>query len=177
MIELRLLRRDEVPLVWAIDRTETIENVYYLVDGVLALRPEHYDMIGWPAGEEETYTPILLECFDRGGWFLGAFEGESLVGVSVLDTIGRGRDGRLLQLEFLHVSRRHRGQGLGRRLFQETLSEARARHAAGLYISATPSENTIRFYTRLGCGVTETPDPELLAREPDDIHLEFRDEA
>jgi hypothetical protein len=41
-----------------------------------------------------------------------------------------------------------------------------------LYISATPSENTINFYLRSGCRVTAQLDPELFALEPKDIHLE-----
>jgi hypothetical protein len=41
-----------------------------------------------------------------------------------------------------------------------------------MYISATPSENTVNFYMRLGCEIASEPDPELLAREPEDIHLE-----
>jgi predicted N-acetyltransferase YhbS len=172
MLAARALERDEVESVWTIDRAEVIENVYYKVDGALELRPEHYDMRGWPSGEAAKYTPILLECFDRGGWFRGVFDGPALVAVAVLDSIPRGRDGHLLQLEFLHVSSSYRNQGLGRRLFEMTKAEALARGASGLYISSTPSENTVRFYLRLGCRLTEEPDPELFEREPEDIHLE-----
>jgi hypothetical protein len=42
-----------------------------------------------------------------------------------------------------------------------------------LYISATPSEHTIDFYLTLGCTLVDAPDPELFAREPEDIHLEY----
>jgi len=49
---------------------------------------------------------------------------------------------------------------------------AREQGAKQLYISATPSENTVNFYLRLGCRVTAQPDPELLELEPKDIHLE-----
>jgi hypothetical protein len=46
--------------------------------------------------------------------------------------------------------------------------------AAGLYVSATPSENTVDFYRRRGCRITPDADPELLAPEPEDIHFECR---
>ena len=172
MIETRLLLRDEIGAVWTIDRREVIDAVYYLVDGALVLKPEHYDMAGWPPGESEKYTPILEECFDRGGWFCGLFDGPTLAGVAVLESrfIGRNRD--QLQLKFLHVSRPYRGQGWGGRLFDLARTEAFKRGAAGLYISATPSEHTIGFYLRQGCRVTTEPDPELFALEPEDIHLE-----
>jgi hypothetical protein len=40
-----------------------------------------------------------------------------------------------------------------------------------LYISATPSQNTVDFYLKRGCQVTGDPDPELWELEPEDIHL------
>jgi hypothetical protein len=40
-----------------------------------------------------------------------------------------------------------------------------------MYISATPSENTVNFYLRRGAVVTSEPDPELFEFEPEDIHF------
>ena len=45
MITGRLLQRDELPLVWTIDRREVIHNTYRLVDGALALRPDYFAAI------------------------------------------------------------------------------------------------------------------------------------
>ena len=42
-----------------------------------------------------------------------------------------------------------------------------------LYVSATPSENTILFYLSFGCKLASEVDPELFALEPEDIHLEL----
>jgi len=169
---MRPLRREDIPLIWTIDRAEVIDGLYALVDGALELRPEHFEAHGWPPGEAELYTPILLDCFDHEGWFWGAFDGEALVGVVVLEGrfIGPGRD--MLQMKFLHVSCGARGRGLGVALFELARAEARARGAQKMYISATPSRHTIDFYLRRGCRVTAEPDPELFALEPEDIHLE-----
>ena len=79
----RTLRRDEVKGVWAIDRGEVIEAVYYLEKGALVLKPEHYDMQGWPRGEAERYTPVLEACHDRGGWFYGLVDDGRLIGRAV----------------------------------------------------------------------------------------------
>jgi len=174
MITSRELLREEVSQVWKIDRREVIENVYYLENGALVLRPEHYDMMGWPPGEPEKYTPILLDCFDRGGWFFGLFDDAELIGVAILENKFIGENKDQLQLKFLHVSSNYRNQGLGTKLFELARATARNRGARQMYISATPSENTIQFYLRLGCVVTREPDPELFELEPDDIHLEFR---
>jgi hypothetical protein len=43
---IRELARDEIEDIWGIDRSETIENVYYLRDKALVLEAEHYDMPG-----------------------------------------------------------------------------------------------------------------------------------
>jgi GNAT superfamily N-acetyltransferase len=171
-VHFRTLDRGEIETIWTIDRREIIENVYYLEDGELRPRPQHIDVPGWPPDDIEKTTSLLYECFDRGAPFYAAFEGEQLVGIAVLDTVWRGPRRDLLQLEFLHVSRDYRAQGLGSRLFDQARTAARERGARGLYISATPSENTIHFYQRRGSTVIATPDPELFAREPEDIHLE-----
>lgn len=172
-MNIRLLQRTEIPLIWQIDRREIIENVYYLREGKLVLEPEHYDMQGWPPGEAELYTPLLLDCYDRGGLFWGAFENDLLVGVSILESKWIGKHHDMLQLKFLHVSRGCRKQGIGARLFKLAAEKAQELGAKKLYISATPSEHTVNYYSRLGCVLATEIDPELFALEPEDIHLEY----
>jgi predicted N-acetyltransferase YhbS len=170
-MEIRTLARDEIEQLWTIDRGEVIERVYALHDGALVLEPHDFHAQGWPPGEAEKYTPLLYASFDRGGVFYGAFDAGRLAGMAVLDARWIGPERNLLQLEMLHVSQAHRKHGLGTALFERARAAARERGAAGLYISATPSENTVNFYRRFGAVVATQPDPELLALEPDDIHL------
>lgn len=180
-MRIRTLERSEIRDFWSIDRAEVIENVYHVRDGELVLEPEHHDVPGWPPGGPELNGPMLLDCFDRGGAFYGAFshetadrtDGETLLGVVVLESRFIGREQDQLQLKFLHVSRRQRNAGLGRALFEQAVARARELGARRLYISATPSENTVRFYFRRGCRVTRDVDATLFRLEPEDIHLEF----
>jgi predicted N-acetyltransferase YhbS len=172
-MNIRLLQRDEIPLIWQIDRREIVENIYILQNGNLVLKPDYFDIKGWPPGEADLYTPILLDCYDRGGIFWGAFENKGLVGTAVLESKFIGSDGDTLQLKFLHVSRDYRKHGLGSTLFKLAAEKAKTLGAKTLYISATPSENTINYYMRLGCVPTTEVDPELFALEPEDIHLEY----
>jgi predicted N-acetyltransferase YhbS len=173
MINGRRLSRDEIKEVWAIDRSEVINGVYHLENGALRLRPEHYDLPGWPPGEAEKYTPILEACHDRGGWLYGLFDDQRLIGAAVLDSDFIGKNGDQLQLKFLHISRPYRHQGWGQRLFSLAQVEAAQRGAKSLYVSATPSEHTTSFYLRLGCTVAAEPDPGLYELEPEDIHFEY----
>jgi predicted N-acetyltransferase YhbS len=170
---VRRLERGEIEQIWSIDRSEVIDHVYYLRDGELVLEPEHYDMAGWPPGEEDRYQPILDDCFDRGGALWGAFDGSRLAAAAILESrfIGKKRD--QLQLKFLHVSRPYRGTGLGRVLFVQAVEKARELGAGSIYISATPSANTVDFYRHLGCVLTPEVDPALYELEPEDIHLAY----
>jgi predicted N-acetyltransferase YhbS len=172
-MKFRELSRDEIPNIWQIDRSEVIDNIYYLRNGQLVLEPEQYDMRGWLPGEIEKATSFLLDSFDHGGHFLGAFDGEQMVGVTVLESrfIGSAKD--TLQMKFLHVSRAFRQHGLGKKLFWLTARKAMALGARKLYVSATPSENTVNFYLRLGCALATEIDEGLFQLEPEDIHLEF----
>jgi predicted N-acetyltransferase YhbS len=170
----RRLVREEIGLLWTIDRRELVQRVYDLHHGALALRPGFFDIPGWQTGEAEKAMPLLEASFDRGGVFLGVFEDSRLVGAAVIDTRRHGPAGDLVQLSFLHVGRDHRRIGLGTELFEAAHAVAAQLGAAGLYVSATPSENTVDFYRRRGCQVTLEPDPELLGLEPDDIHFECR---
>ncbi len=174
MINIRKLTQNELPLIWTIDRAEVIENVYHFRDGKLVLEPEFYDMQGWSTGEPEHYHPLLEDCFMRGGHFFGAFGNDRLIGVAILESQFIGSKKDTLQLKFLHASSGYRKQGLGRRLFSVAADQARGMGAAKMYISSTPSENTVHFYFHMRCWLAEEIDEELFAFEPEDIHLEYR---
>ena len=170
----RRLRRDELPLAWTIDRREIVERVFDLRDGQLVSRPDRFDIRGWPPGDAEKLTPIFEATLDRGGAFLGVFDGEHLVALAVVDTLPLGRSHDLRQLTFLHVGRDYRRLGLGSELFEAAQAFVAGLGGAGLYVSATPSENTVGFYLHRGCRVIDEPDPVLFALEPADIHFECR---
>ena len=147
-----------------------IEHLYSVEAGQLVLRPEFYDMRGWPEGEAEHYTPILLDCFDRGGWFLGLFDLGRLIGAVVLDPRRLGPERDWLQLKFLHLSHAYRRRGLGAHLFH--LAATQARHLAPARFGYAVAEHG-GFYTRLGCRLCMEPDEELYRLEPEDVHLVF----
>ena len=172
MITTRQLAREEIKFLWTIDRSEVIEALYHVENGQLVRHSEHHDVHGWPPGEPEKYTPGLEACHDRGGWFHGLFDDRRLIGAAVLDSRFIGPDRDQLQLAFLHVSRSYRDRGWGRRLFDAASAEAKRRGAVHIYVSATPSEHTVRFYLRMGCSLAREPDAELFALEPEDIHFE-----
>ncbi|MFK4825633.1 GNAT family N-acetyltransferase [Paenochrobactrum sp. BZR 588] len=170
-IIIRRLQRDEVKNVWQIERREIVEDVYYVKDGDLYLRSEFYDTRDWPDGEPELYTPVLLDCFDHGGVFLGAFNDEKLVAAGVVDARPVIDYPDLRQLPFLHVSHDWRGKKLASKLYGLCKEIALEQGAKGFYISATSTRRTVDFYMHQGGVLTTKPDKKLYEMEPDDIHL------
>ena len=172
-MKIRKLTRSDIPNIWTIDRAEVIDNIYYFRNGKLVLEAEHWDIPGWPPNVAERWDPIFHDCFNRGGHFWGAFEDCALLGVTILESKFIGSKKDTLQLKYLHVSQNARKQGLGKKLFLLAAEKARELDAKKMYISATPSENTINFYIHLGCVLAREIDQELFELEPEDIHLEY----
>jgi predicted N-acetyltransferase YhbS len=170
-MDMRRLTRDEIELIWTIDRSEIHHHTYEVRGGRLVRSPNYFEVPGWRPDAAEKETPVLLDCFDRGGTFLGAFDAKRLIGISVLESARVGRAHDQMQLAYLYVSRAYRGRGVGMQLFEAAVSSAREAGANALYVSATPTENTVDFYRNRGCVLAPEPDPKLLAAEPDDIHL------
>ena len=77
----------------------------------------------------------------------------------------------IAQLAFLHVSASFRATGIGGRLSEQLEQIARTAGDSDMVVSATPSENTVRFYLGRGFTATADPLPELIEREPEDVHL------
>ena len=77
----------------------------------------------------------------------------------------------IAQLAFLHVSEAFRAAGIGSRLCDDLELIARGAGDAEMVVSATPSENTVRFYSGRGYGLMAEPLPELFELEPEDVHM------
>jgi predicted N-acetyltransferase YhbS len=169
----RELSRRDINKLQHIDRTEMINGMYYLRDGVLVLKEKYCQVPDWSAVEKQNRIEGLQRDFDNGATFFGAFNGNKLVGMSVLDHNPVRSGNRRLNLGGLWVSHKYRGKGIGKELFQLAAEAARQQGARALYISATPSKNTVAFYLRLGCKRAEPIDERLYQQEPEDIHLEL----
>jgi hypothetical protein len=84
--------------------------------------------------------------------------------MGVFESARVGRAGDEMQLAYLYVSRAYRGRGVGRQLFDAAVSFALDAGVNALYVSATPTENTVDFYLNRGCVLAPEPDPRLLGR-------------
>ena len=172
-MKIRILKREEIEKVRTIDRSEIIKQIYYFKDGQLTLEDEFYNIKGWGPSELEQSLNKLYEIYDRNGTLFGAFDGNKLIAISALESAFIGRKNDQLQLYFHHVDNHYRYKGVGGRLLKKVMGKAKKLGAKKLYISATPSKNTIDFYMHMGCRLVSELNQTLYSLEPEDIHLEL----
>jgi len=172
-MEYRVLREDELNKIWQIDRSEFVKTIYMQKEMELKEKDINHEIKGWPSEEENIYPSVLRECFQCGGYFLGAFENEILRAIVVLENKFIGKNEDQLQLKFLHIDKAFRKKGLGRILFEKAVKVAKDIGAKKLYVSSNENKNTVEFYRHLECKLTEEKDKELFKLEPKDIHLEY----
>lgn len=172
-MEYRSLDIGEVALLARVDRSERIEEVYRLRDGRLVLHPAPCTVAAFDPAELAALVARQRAIVAGGGVVLGAFEGEQIAGIASVERRLRGAARDRVKMDVLYVGAPFRGRGVGRALVRRAMELARGMGAAALYVSATPTRRTVDFYLACGARVAPAPDPELLALEPEDIHLEL----
>jgi GNAT superfamily N-acetyltransferase len=173
VIQYRWMEADEVTKVREIDRSERTRTGYKMVGSELQRMEVNWDSPPWRGeGEgEHSVAGQISHCRDhlrRNGRMYGAFDGEKLIGIGIIqERIGEG----MAQLAYLHVSSGYRQKGVGGRIAAVLIREAKRSGAGKMYVSAIPSGSAIGFYLSQGFTPVATPIPELFELEPDDIHM------
>jgi GNAT superfamily N-acetyltransferase len=172
-IEFKRLARVGLSRVAEIDRTERIDVIYEQRGTELEERRGNWSSPAWdPHGHGEhsveAQRHALEQYVDAGGIALGAFSNGRLVGIGVVVPHLRPE---IAHLAFLHVSEAFRATGIGRRLSDELDLIARDAGDTEIVVSATPSENTVRFYMSRGYELMAPALPELYELEPEDVHM------
>ncbi len=168
------MERHELGRVGEIDRTELIDTLYVQRGSELIEQTgSDWNASAWdPAGRGEHSVAAQREALERevdmGAVALGAFAGDRLVGIGVV--LPHLRPG-VAQLAFLYVDSSRRAAGIGGRLSDELERIAADAGDAEVVVSATPSENTVRFYRGRGYEPMAEPFAELFELEPEDIHM------
>lgn len=173
-IAVRRLGPDDVGLIANIDRSEHVDVEYTVTDGRLVTRPvTMVDVPPWDPVGTGPHSVAARIAFCRpivagGASLLGAFDGEDVLGLAVVDG---SFEPSLAWLAFLHVSRPHRRRGAASALWDAAIETARSADAKAIYVSATPTGSAVGFYLSRGCVLADSVHADLYAREPEDIHL------
>ncbi len=173
-MEYRILDKEEIKRVTEIDRTEVIEYIYHFREGKLELMKEHWEIGEWSVEEKQTHLSSLQKIFDRGGFIFGAFDNSNIIGIIALNNEFIGMNKDQLNLAGLWVSNQYRKMGVGRTLLDLVKTKAMELGVKKLYVSATPSLNTVTFYMNRGFELAREINQRLYELEPEDIHLELK---
>lgn len=171
MITIREMGLEEAMKIQEIDRSEIIESIYRCVNGVLEQITKGHECSNWDDAQLAQLLARFKHEVSHGGFAVGAFDYERLVGFGVLGHQLRGKNQDQLQIDLLYVSRDYRRQGIGKRITDALSKEAKNRGAMYLYISSTETQSAVRFYQSIGGELAEVVDSELFALEPEDIHM------
>lgn len=163
----------DLPRIRDLDRSERVGVLYIQHGTQLEERRGDFDSPNWSTegDAEHSYAKQqahVEELLASGAVALGAFDGDRLAGIGIL--VQHLRPG-IAQLAYLHVSASYRGSCIGKRLSEDLDCIARDGGDTEIVVSATPSQNTVRFYMSRGYRPMAEPFPELFAAEPEDIHL------
>jgi GNAT superfamily N-acetyltransferase len=173
MISIREISADKITNIKQINRAEHIFGYYQVRNGRLILIKNEEKVQAFDPAELEQIIRRQIKLIKEGGKVIGAFDQQTLVGVASVERKLRGIYQDCCKMDILYVSEQCRGIGVGRQLTEEIKKIARQFGAKKLYISATPTKNTVDFYLSLGATLTSFIDTELFQLEPDDIHLEL----
>ena len=154
-------------------RRQEVRECWRRVEGQWTLLPIAY-VEDWDLEARRKRAEIILRSIREGGLAYGAWDHGRLAGFARLDPVRFGSQSQYVDLAQFHVSLPYRGRGIGRRLFSMACAGARELGASRLYISAHSSEESQRFYRRMGCVEAKEIDPHLYELEPCDCHLEIR---
>lgn len=156
-----------------INRAEEFFESYRYQNGHLSLIADHQTVTGFDPEELQDLISKQMQLLEEGGAVIGAFDGTRLAGVASVERKRRGSKAEYCKMDILYVSQDYRGKHLGHVLLGKCKAIASGFGAKKLYISATPTKNTVDFYRKHGAVLSKEIDRELFLLEPEDIHLEL----
>lgn len=146
------------------DRTQNVHRVYRKINNEYVLVENEWIM-DWSLKRKQAVAKSL---FSEGYITFGAMEDANIIGFA---SVENKLQGERIVLDMMHVSQKYRGQGIGRRLFQQAKESAKEMGAKQLYISAFSSEETIGFYKSMGSKITDYPITKIAEDEPFDVQM------
>ncbi|ADL49944.1 GNAT family N-acetyltransferase [Clostridium cellulovorans] len=166
MIKFQLLTKENMAenALDNYDRLQNVRRVYRKIDSEYML-VEDVGIMDWSFERKQAVAKALIS--DDYITF-GAIREDEIVGFA---SIEKQLQGKYIVLDMMQVSRKYRGKGMGRTLFQLVKEKAKEMGAKQLYISACASEETIEFYKSMGCKITDNPIKKIAEDEPFDLQM------
>ncbi|MDR0273406.1 MAG: GNAT family N-acetyltransferase [Clostridiales bacterium] len=170
-INYRELASNECERIKEMNVSQFVKRAWREVNGIKQWVELNWQDNDFPNGYE-THLAALVETFNGGGFAIGAFCEEKLIGfVSVNREIFGTQKYVLLDQIFLSLE--FRGMGIGKTLFFQAAEKAKQWGAEKFYVCAGSAEETLAFYYALGCAEAVEPNQRLYESDPNDMQLEY----
>ena len=153
-------------------RYQEVQDVWRCIDGEWRLirNPYNFD---WSLERRREIVQEIQSVLADGGKAYGAYDGNTLIGFSLLSMKPFGSRNHYTVLKLLQISAHHRGLGIGRKLFNMATETARKAGFEKLYISANCSRESQAAYRRFGCVYAAEIDDAQVKAEPYDVQMEY----
>ena len=153
-------------------RYQEVQEVWRCFGGEWRLIQNPYSF-DWSPERRREIVQEIKHVLQAGGKAYGAFDGDALIGFSLLSMKPFGSRNHYTVLKLLQISAHHRGLGIGRRLFTMAADTAREAGFEKLYISANCSKESQAAYRRFGCVYATEIDEAQVKAEPFDVQIEY----
>lgn len=170
-IYYRKLNLDECEKIKEINPTQFISKAWREVEGIRQLINIDYLDEDWPNGYDY-HINHLKDTIINNGASIGAFENEKLIGFFTVNSQIFGEKYKYVLLDQLFIDLNYRNKGIGKKLFNYSMDEAKKLGAEKLYICAGSAEETIAFYFSRGCTEAIEINKELYEIDKRDFQLE-----
>ncbi len=122
---MQLLRESQITreLFRHFNRRQEVSKCWRREQGLWVLKDDSF-VEDWNEQQYEFLVQCLKNTVTTGGLVLGAFVQERLVGFASVESRRFGSKKQYLQLSCIHVSCESRGQGLGKKLFQQVTGQS-----------------------------------------------------
>lgn len=169
----RVLKLEDLKatLLSSFNRYQETHRVWYIEDGEWKQKDDYF-VERWDEEKKQLVLGDLQRCVQNGGFVVGAFLAEKLVGFANVEGVFFGSQNEYLELPYIHVTHECRGKRIGRELFALCCEKAKEMGAQKLYIAAHPSIESQQFYRSVGCTLAKEINPAIYEKEPLDIQLE-----
>ena len=171
-IDYRQLLAYECERISEIDASTFVKRAWRKVDSGKQWVGINWQDDDFPGGYDN-HLAALKEIFIKGGFAIGAFDGERLIGFCSVSLDVFGKQHKYALLDQIFISKKYKRKGIGRKLFYMSADKARKHGADKFYICAGSSEDTLAFYASLGCKDAEEINQELYESDPNDVQLEY----
>jgi N-acetylglutamate synthase-like GNAT family acetyltransferase len=174
-IELKELKKDDINknILENFNRYQEVKRCYRKENGRWIIKNIEY-IENWEKNKIEDKVKYFSKTINNGGYVFGAYENNKLIGFAVLLDGIFGSRKQYIQLDNLHVSYGYRHRGIGKKLFSLCIEKAQEIGIERIYISANTSEETQKFYLRIGCKDTEEINEKQVEKEPYDRQMEYK---